>query len=66
MELKETGELILIIATELRKRKKGGRLNQVYYQTSDGRWLHASKTEKIDEKIYLRDLKIDKILNDEE
>jgi hypothetical protein len=65
LELVETGELILIVAEEKRKRKKGGLINQVYYQSEDGRWFHASKTRKIDEKVYLRDLKINKILQDE-
>ncbi len=60
LEHKETNELLLIINQELRKRK------QVFYQTDDGRWFHASKTKKIDEKIYLRDLKISKILGYEE
>jgi hypothetical protein len=63
--LVETGELLLIVAEEKRKRKKGGLINQVYYQSEDGRWFHASKTRKIDEKVYLRDLKINKILQDE-
>jgi hypothetical protein len=66
LELVETGELLLIVGQELRKRKKGGLINQVYYQSDDGRWFHASKTKKIDEKVYLRDLKINKILQDEE
>jgi hypothetical protein len=66
LELIETGETILIIGQELRKRKKGGKINQVYYQSDDGRWFHASKTKKIDEKVYLRDLIINKILQDEE
>ncbi len=65
LELIETGETILIIGQELRKRKKGGLINQVYYQSDDGRWFHASKTKKIDEKVYLRDLRINKILQDE-
>ena len=62
LEHKETGELLLIVSEEKRKRKKGGKINQVYYQSDDGRWFHASKTKKIDEKIYLRDLRINKIL----
>jgi hypothetical protein len=65
LELIETGETILIIGQELRKRKKGGLINQVYYQSDYGRWFHASKTKKIDEKVYLRDLRINKILQDE-
>lgn len=65
LELVETGELLLIVGQELRKRKKGGLINQVYYQSDDGRWFHASKTKKIDEKVYLRDLRINKILQDE-
>jgi hypothetical protein len=65
LELVETGETILIVGQELRKRKKGGLINQVYYQSDDGRWFHASKTKKIDEKVYLRDLRINKILQDE-
>jgi hypothetical protein len=49
---------------EHKKRKNGGRHNQAYYHLKDGRVKHASFFKKVDLKIFIRDYKISKILND--
>jgi len=57
-------ELVIVEYIELRKRKKGGKINQVCYHLKDGRVRHASFFKKVDLKIFIRDYKISKILND--
>jgi len=57
-------ELVIVTNIEKRKRKKGARVDQVYYALEDGRVKHASFFRKVDIKLIKRDFILDKILND--
>lgn len=56
---------VIILGKEKRKRKKGGKINQVYYILEDGRVKHASFFRKVDIKVLNRDSKINQILNND-
>jgi hypothetical protein len=55
------GELVIITGQEKRKRKKGGKIDQVYFHTEDGRCHHASYFIKVDLKTILRDHKLSQL-----
>lgn len=46
---------------EKRKRKKGGKIDQVYFHTEDGRCHHASFFRKPNLKTLIRDQKISQL-----
>ena len=52
---------MLIVGAERRKRKKGAKVDQIYFHTEDGRAHHASKFRKVDLKTFIRDQKISQL-----
>jgi len=56
-------ELVIVHSIEKRKRKNGGKVNQIYYTLIDGRVKHASFFKKIDIKIIKRDYLLNILLD---
>jgi hypothetical protein len=56
--------LVIVSKVELRKRKNGAKVDQVYYVLEDGRSKHATFFKKVDLKVIKRDYLLNSILND--